>query len=906
MSAAPTRATLTLALTCLILGRAATATAKTVRTFAVANRISMADVTTYQAFRDKMFALVDATYPGRAGLVEPGLDDVVSHIQPADGGAPPLVLVNFPESVGLPATFIGTRGAAARVAFNSTVAFLSLYNRYSQPINYYRALFNLDPGDIVPQIVVGVTDTLYRSFYETFRDIAVTYGVYVTAGLDAAPARVVQQSDDPVLYAKLIDPDEEGVRDYVYAATSPIIVNAVYLFQPDGEIFIQNADGSITSAPSGTGGVLSGSATKVYLTPIELNLLKLFDGPVDRLDVLDTPVGRLGVVISKDAWMVDINERLAARHAHVMIQSEAFSSWAFAATPWDPDIFKQGGYNNLQKHPTLLYNVVPSMTGNLLEIPFDGQTAILGRQTKSDPGPLSVTNAWIGQNPSTGFVALAPWVIDDPGIATPALTLADRRSQLASAGVELLPDSGVACPPPPSFGACENGYREAVEWADMDLPDGIDVLVTPDPTPPAATAYGLSVQVNEDDSLDPASQLYPRIAAEGQDLYVVWQDSRHGNDAIYAARSGDGGATWSATVKVSDNPGGAAVEMLPDVAFFRDPRLGVASVYVVWQQLGPGGAVGDGRIMLARFDETLAKLGPDLRVDGADGAGKWNPAVLANPRKRGAPLVVWNDERESGPGVSIYERLYARRSSGARGADGRPVLSFRRERALIKARFKTVDALSEQLANEWRPDVAASGRKLHFAWVDFRDYNWDVYAGVSRSGTAVKRGGTRVDDSIEFERLNSRPALAYAQDDERLILVWSDQRERRVDSDIYIATSADEGTTWTLPQRLDDADVGLDPNAQNPSNQWHPSIAAGGAAVCVAWQDDRLGNSDIFAVTSADGGATFGADERVDDSAAGSSEQFTPEVAIGQNRCYVVWTDNRSGDYDIRIGSNPL
>jgi len=42
-----------------------------------------------------------------------------------------------------------------------------------------------------------------------------------------------------------------------------------------------------------------------------------------------------------------------------------------------------------------------SMTGNLFELTFDGQTAILGRQRKADPGPLGPANAWVGQNPDT-------------------------------------------------------------------------------------------------------------------------------------------------------------------------------------------------------------------------------------------------------------------------------------------------------------------------------------------------------------------------------------------------------------------------------------------------------------------------------------------------------------------------
>ena len=71
----------------------------------------------------------------------------------------------------------------------------------------------------------------------------------------------------------------------------------------------------------------------------------------------------------------------------------------------------------------------------------------------------------------------------------------------------------------------------------------------------------------------------------------------------------------------------------------------------------------------------------------------------------------------------------------------------------------------------------------------------------------------------------------------------------------------------------------------------------------VAWQDNRLGNDDIFLTTSADGGATFAPAERVDDTGAGASEQTRPHLALGgRRRCYVVWEDDRNGTTDIYLG----
>ena len=67
----------------------------------------------------------------------------------------------------------------------------------------------------------------------------------------------------------------------------------------------------------------------------------------------------------------------------------------------------------------------------------------------------------------------------------------------------------------------------------------------------------------------------------------------------------------------------------------------------------------------------------------------------------------------------------------------------------------------------------------------------------------------------------------------------------------------------------------------------------------MAWQDNRLGNDDVFFTTSFDGGATFAPAERVDDTGTGVSEQSRPTLAIarrGAHRvCHVVWEDDRDG-----------
>ena len=405
---------------------AGTATAKTVRVFAVGNKLEIRYADTYQDFRDKMFALFDAQQPRRSELVQAGAGDVASHVQPADPSAPDLALVNFPEDVGLVAGLIGTRGQVARQATlhngGSAAAFGSLISRYNRQIAYYQSRF---PGELpVRYLLLAETDTFYRAVYETFRDLARTYGVYLTASVNVAPARRVEAADDPALVQLLRDPDEAQTRDYAYEALSADVFNTTFVFDPDGNILVAAPDGTVVQSPGQTGGTLRGSLNKAYLTEAEEGTLPLAFGRVQDLDVIDSAVGRLGVVISKDAWMIDVNDRYEAKGANLILQPEAFSEWAYVASPWQPDGFKAGGFAQVQRNPSFLYNAAPSMTGNLFEITFDGQSAIVAKRRKERVGPLSVQDAWIGQNPDSGFLSIAPWILDDPGIGNPQLGLA--------------------------------------------------------------------------------------------------------------------------------------------------------------------------------------------------------------------------------------------------------------------------------------------------------------------------------------------------------------------------------------------------------------------------------------------------------------------------------------------------
>ena len=871
---------LTIAVAACVLTLAAPALARPVRVFVVNPRVELRYADTYANFGDKMFALVDAAHPRRAELVQPDVLDIAAHLKARDPSAPDAALILFPEDVGLVAGLIGGRGGPARSEASSALAFVDLLNAYRPQVDYYTQRYPGLAG--FGYLFLAATDTFYRAFYETFRDLAMTYGVHVAASVNVAPARRIEAADQPELVALLRDPDEAATRSYAYEAVAGTPVNTLFVFAPDGEVLVLDAQGNTVRSPSETGGLLHGSLDKAYLTELELGPLGLDYGAVRDLDVLDTPVGRLASVISKDAWMIDVNDRYDAKRPELVIQAEAFDSWGFQVAPWLPDGFKAGGFAQVQRNPSFLFNLTPCLVANLFDVTFDGQGAVIGKRRKELVSVPAALNAWIGQNHDSGFIGVAPWIIDDPGVQQPALTLAQRRATLVESGVALLPGSGVACPAPNAPGACENGYRESVLQADLSLPDGDQA---PARTPGAAVTTHFEAARFPFRGA-PGEQRHPSIAAHGGAVYIVWQDSRAGLENIFLGVSRDGGETFDVQ-RVSGNAAGAVVELRPAIALRRDG----SRVFVAWQEFCAGRVDDCGRIKLARFDASGQKLGADLRVDsGADDAGKWNPALALD--HTGNPLVAWVDERDRSPGGLPLEHIYV-----SRGRDGGMGRSVRADRGAPVP-------VAVELDNKWAPSVAATRGAFFVAWTDFRNYNWDVFITRSRTGRAFERN-RRVDDALEPERIHDHPVLA-TDDRGTLHAVWADRRMQDPDTDIRYARSVDGGRHFSASLALDGAEQHLDPDTGTPSNQWHPTMVADGDDVFVAWQDNRLGDNDIFFARSRNAGISFNPDERVDDSGDDPSNQYRPSIAVDPGTAlYVAWEDERFGPATVAVSRRP-
>lgn len=422
-------------------------------------------VASYETFRTKMRCLME--------------EHVVPVMRP---GVPTLVVYN--EDIGLMTLAVGSRGRAVRAQAATPLrgpagdaapagiagALGALNAAYAPQVAAYQARFG--PIDPRKQVFVAATDTFARAFSQTFSDIARDYGVYVVASNNQAEYRA---SGDPAEIALFADPDLGPVSE-VYVATSPRVTNQTVLWGP------RDVD---PAAPAGERNLLFRNH-KVPITQIERDLIALDEGPwadgdAAKVNAAGAEVAgfRLGFATSLPAFAygypfgerpsglapcadvrVSFMPCMDALGVDLVVQAEANPGrWAaYQPGGWQPLEWMSSTWRAVAD-PTVgfRYNVTPHLVGNLLDLVFDGQSAITARGATA-PGARYVGNERfidatdpqpyrVYAGDKAEFLALAPWVSAD-----------GARDELIATAGKLAPGSG---------DPLENDYLETAVWADF-------------------------------------------------------------------------------------------------------------------------------------------------------------------------------------------------------------------------------------------------------------------------------------------------------------------------------------------------------------------------------------------------------------------------------------------------------
>ena len=145
----------------------------------------------------------------------------------------------------------------------------------------------------------------------------------------------------------------------------------------------------------------------------------------------------------------------------------------------------------------------------------------------------------------------------------------------------------------------------------------------------------------------------------------------------------------------------------------------------------------------------------------------------------------------------------------------------------------------------------------------------------------------RVSDSTVLPRIIPSIAVDICGN---INLVWEDCRDGFDTIDIYFARSTDGGLTWSTSVQAND---------EFPGNCINPSLDVDDAGnLYVAWENHRNGSNIYFATSSDDGGTWAHPNIRINEHSTRGS--YNPSLAVDDDgNIYVTWTDDRNGASDI-------
>jgi len=748
------------------------------RFFVMQPKVDVSTILTYADYRTWVEGLVDARVTSCLAKTKPNV-------------------IVFPEETSLVATFIGTRADGARQQTTSFGAFFQVLNAYLGPSLFYDQQFGGGLG-FGEKMTLGVTDTVWRAFSETMSEVAIKSGAYVVASANVSGT--IEKSTDPTLLGTLHDPDLAS--DYVYVAKERNVYNTAFVFSPKGDIVFQ--------------------ARKPYLVESEENDLQLEYGALADVRPFDLGFARIGVLTSKDAWMPDVVDRLAIQGANTFVQPEAFSGWAIEELPgdWLPDVFTQSAWSAVQKHASFRLGVVPHLTGNLFDMVFDGQAAMLVDARTGEP-----QQAYIGQNATGGFLTVAPWGAADDT----SKSLDDRRAALRAIGQDLLPG-----------GARANQYVTTAVAADFDPRAAFPVVASGSGSQALAASQG--------------EQAYAAVASSGSRIVVAWEEATAGGaPQIELVASVDGGQSFSPprVVAASSN-----AQHTPSVAVTAD------HAYVTWQE-----ASSDRKVIRLATSTDLQSFGAPVTLDERAGGDDWLPSTVANATGTLTAYVA---------GESGNERIRVA-STGVDGATVKlveadataPALPAPNTRNNQWAPHVTLDASGNATVAwadfrnyQWDvfasastdfgasfapaarvddgtdqperldadPDVVATPQGLVYAWSDVRLRKAPAKARA-RNPTASAAGSL---GSADASASSWSPSLATVGGT-TLAAAWQDFRS--LENRVYIATSTDGGGSWSADALADDPGAG--------DQQYRPRVADAAGSALVVWEDTRDGRRQL-------------------------------------------------------------
>jgi len=263
----------------------------------------------------------------------------------------------------------------------------------------------------------------------------------------------------------------------------------------------------------------------------------------------------------------------------------------------------------------------------------------------------------------------------------------------------------------------------------------------------------------------------------------------------------------------------------------------------------------------------------------------------------------------------VHAAFVDERESFADGGAPQATLRYARIRRGVPGLSQRLDSpdprpLSARLDHSWAPSVAARGRRVLVAWLDFRNYDWDVFARESADSGLSFGPERQVNDTPsdpgagdgENEALNDSPRAALTsaaiRQGRRIVrtsvplVAFTDWRKRAS------AATSPHGLYDTYLAAPGEPNLQLDPHGSRQVSTFSPAVCPLGRDLLVAYQDASRGQNDVF-VTRVRPGRGRARSRRVDDAGRRGGNAWRPALACSRGRVLAAWEDERDGPAQV-------
>jgi len=202
------------------------------------------------------------------------------------------------------------------------------------------------------------------------------------------------------------------------------------------------------------------------------------------------------------------------------------------------------------------------------------------------------------------------------------------------------------------------------------------------------------------------SSYVPRIAISGANFCVVWEDDTPGNYEIYFRKSTDGGATWQSAKRLTNNSGSS---YYPDI-------VGYGSyLYVVWDDVSSG----NDDVYFRRSIDGGASWQSQKRLTNNAGVSEYTAIAVGG--LLGSDLyVVWEDDTPGNDDIYFIK-------STDKGVT-----------------WQTNKNLSNNSGGSDFPDIAVNGSNVYVTWYDDTPGNPEIVVRKSANGGEAWQASQRI------------------------------------------------------------------------------------------------------------------------------------------------------------------